>query len=59
MWCSLFGKLPAQRTLSQRSCDRTASAFRCTAEPMHFSDSAGLTQDDIHLLNRRVEWVCE
>ena len=25
-------------------------------EPMHLSDSSGLTQDDIYALNRRVEW---
>jgi hypothetical protein len=58
MWCSLFGKLPAQHAVAA-FLDRTASASRRTTEPMHFSDSAGLTQDDIYLLNRRVEWVCE
>ena len=25
-------------------------------EPLHVEDSAGLTQDDIYALNRRVEW---
>jgi outer membrane protein OmpA-like peptidoglycan-associated protein len=26
------------------------------SEPMHLSDTSGLTQDDIYALNRRVEW---
>jgi outer membrane protein OmpA-like peptidoglycan-associated protein len=25
-------------------------------DPMHLSDSAGLTQEDIYALKRRVEW---
>jgi outer membrane protein OmpA-like peptidoglycan-associated protein len=33
------------------------TAGKGATEPI--SDSAGLTQDDIYLLNRRVEWVCE
>jgi len=26
------------------------------SEPIHLTDTSGLTQDDIYALNRRVEW---
>ena len=26
------------------------------SDPMHLSDTSGLTQDDMYALNRRVEW---
>jgi hypothetical protein len=29
---------------------------KCASAPMRLSDSAGLSQDDIYALNRRVEW---